>query len=108
AGLDADVHVIVDPGLERGSEWAFEEREQQNVGAPRVAPVEDHHLGLVLHVAAVRPDPVGGPPDLEPENAHEPYAPQLPNWHHVAATGVVGLEAHEAAHRGVLGLVVGA
>lgn len=53
----------------------------------------------MLHVVSGGSDPLGGPPDFEPENAHELDAAEFAEGHHVAADGLVGIEAHEAAHR---------
>lgn len=100
--LDADVHVARDrPGLERGPERALDERREQNIRARNgVVLVQDHELVLALDVVSRGPHPAGGPPELEPEQAHEPYAAQLANRRHVATPGLaVGrVEAHEAAH----------
>jgi len=52
---------------------------------------------------AVATHPVGRPPHLEPEYAHEPYVPQLSQRCHVAAPGLIRVEPHEATHHRVGG-----
>ncbi|ERH96372.1 hypothetical protein BTCBT_007499 [Bacillus thuringiensis T01-328] len=54
-----------------GSKWAFDEWEEEGIGPPRVRFIKDHHLGFIFKVSSVGPDPMGSPPDLEPEYAHE-------------------------------------
>lgn len=97
AALHTHVDVIIFSGLEGTSKGALDEREEEDVGPPRIRFVKNHHLGLVLHVASSLPDPEGGPPDLESENAHEADPRELAEGHHVAALGAAGgLEPDEA------------
>ena len=49
---------------------------------------------------------MGGPPDLEPEYAHEFYVLELAEGDYVVAPRLVGVEADEAAE-GVLGSIIG-
>ena len=44
---------------------------------------------------------MGGPPDLEPENAHEPYVLEFSDGDDVAATRRGGVKAEETAGGGV-------
>lgn len=50
----------------------------------------------MLYVASSLPDPLGGPPDFESENAHESDPQELAEGHDMAALGaVVGVESDE-------------
>ena len=87
--------------MERGSEGSFEEWEEEDVGSALDGVVlEDHHLGFVLHVAAVAAGPVGAPPELEAENARESDTPQFAEGDHVPAACLVGGETDEASGGG--------
>lgn len=73
--LHAQVHVFLLPRLEGRPEGPLDEGEEEHIGTTGLSGVVEHQdLGLVLHVAAPVAHPLGCPPHLEPEDAHEPNA----------------------------------
>lgn len=101
ATLQANVHVIVLTGLQTSSERSFDEGEEEDVGTIQVIRIlQHHHLGFVLDIASFSSGPMGAPPYLESENAHEPDPSELSDGDDMAVSWLVGVEANEATGGG--------
>lgn len=57
----------------------------------------------MLDVATAGADPVGGPPDFESEDTRESYTSEVADGSHVAALGLIGVEADKTAGEGIGG-----
>uniref|UniRef100_A0A2P2J2A9 Uncharacterized protein n=1 Tax=Rhizophora mucronata TaxID=61149 RepID=A0A2P2J2A9_RHIMU len=98
--FNANVNIVLFAWLERGPERPFKERKKENIGPARVRFIKNHHLGLVFKVPAIGAHPEGGPPDLEPENAHEPNVLESPNRDNVPVLGLLRVKPNKRTNGG--------